>query len=118
MSHRVKVFSIVSEAEVDIFLEFPCFLYDPRSIGNLISGSSAFSKSSLYIWEFAAHLLLKPFLKDFQHKLCNVKWVQLHSRLNILWLCPSLEVEWKLTFSSLVVSAEFFQNAVILSVAL
>ena len=53
---RVKGFSIVSEAEVDVFLEFPCFLYEPMNIGNLISGSSAFSKSSLYIWKFVVHL--------------------------------------------------------------
>ena len=49
VSHTLKVFSIVSEAEVDVFLEFPCFFYDPTNVGHLISGSSAFSKSSLYI---------------------------------------------------------------------
>ena len=63
--HIVKGFSVVNEAEVDIFLEFPCFLYDPLDIGNLISGSSAFSKSSLYIWKFSIHILLKTGLKDF-----------------------------------------------------
>ena len=52
MIHRVKSFSIVNEAEVDVFLEFPSFFYDPRDVGNLISGSSAFYKSSLYIWKF------------------------------------------------------------------
>ena len=56
MIHRVKGFSVVSEAEVDVFLEFSCFLYDPMNIGNLISGSPAFSKSSLYIWKFLVHL--------------------------------------------------------------
>ena len=50
--HTIKGFSIVNEAEIDIFLEFPCFFYDPVDIGNLISGSSAFSKSSLYTWVF------------------------------------------------------------------
>ena len=50
--HQVKGFSIDNEAEVDGFLEFPCFLYDPTNVGNLISGSSAFSKPSLYIWKF------------------------------------------------------------------
>ena len=61
--HTVKGFSIISEAEVDIFLEFPYFLYDPKDIGNLISGSLAFSKSSLYIWNFSFHILVKSSLK-------------------------------------------------------
>ena len=67
MIHRVKGLSIVSEAEVDVFLEFSCFLYDPTDVDNLISGSSAFSKSSLNIWNFSVHVLLKPDLKDFEH---------------------------------------------------
>ena len=78
----VKGFSIVNEAEVDIFLEFPCFLYDPANVGNLISGSSAFSKSILYLWKFSIHILFKPRLKDFEHHLasmlnecsCTVVW--------------------------------------------
>ena len=70
--HTVKGFSIVNEAEVDVFLEFPCFLSDPVDIGNLISGSSAFSKSSLYIWKFSVHLLLKPSLQDFEHYLVSL----------------------------------------------
>ena len=65
--HTVKGFSTVSEAEVYVFLEFPCFFYDLTDVGNLISGSSAFPKSSLYIWKFLVHLLLKPSLKDFEH---------------------------------------------------
>jgi len=64
MTHRVKGFSMVNEAEVDVFLEFSCFLYDPTNVGNLISGSSAFSKFSLNIWKFSVHILLKPHLKD------------------------------------------------------
>ena len=63
--HIVKGFSIVSEA--DVFLEFSCFFCDPVVVGNFISGSSAFSEPSLYIWKFAVHLLLKPSLKDFEH---------------------------------------------------
>ena len=63
--HTVKVFSIVNDAEVDAFLEFPCFFYGLMDVGNLISGSSAFSKSSLYIQKFLVHILLKPSLKDF-----------------------------------------------------
>ena len=63
--HTVKGFSIVSEAEVDVFLELSCFFDDPTDVGNLTSGSSAFSKSSLYIWKFLVHILLKPTLRDF-----------------------------------------------------
>ena len=58
--HTLKGFSIVNEAEEDVFLEFPCFFYEPIDIGILTSGSSAFSKSSLYIWKFSVHILLKP----------------------------------------------------------
>ena len=65
--HIVKGFSVVNEAEIDVFLEFYCFFYDPMDVGNLISDSSAFSKSSWYIWNFLVHILLKPNLKDFEH---------------------------------------------------
>ena len=65
--HLVKGFSIVSEAEVDVFLELSCFFYDPKDVGNLISGSSSFSKSSLNIWEFLVHVLLKPHLEQSEH---------------------------------------------------
>ena len=61
--HTVKGFSILNEGEVDVFLEFPCFFYDPTYVGNLTSGSSAFSKSSLTIWKFTIHILLKPGLE-------------------------------------------------------
>ena len=63
----VKGFSVVNEAEVDVLLEFSCFFYDPTDIGNLISGSSVFSKSSLNIWKFSVHVLLKPSLENFEH---------------------------------------------------
>ena len=63
--HTVKSFSIINEAEVYVFLEFSCFLYDPVDVGNLISGYSAFSKSSLYIWKFSVHILLKPGMENF-----------------------------------------------------
>ena len=63
----VKGFSIVNEAEVDVFLVFPCFFYDPTDVGYLICMSSAFSKSSLYIWKFSVHVLLKPHLKNFEN---------------------------------------------------
>ena len=62
-----KGFSIVNEAELDVFLELSCFFYDPTYVGNLISGSSAFSQPSLYIWKFLVHVLLKLSLKDFEH---------------------------------------------------
>ena len=61
----------MNEAEVDVFLEFPVFLYDPTNVGNLISSSSAFSKPNLYVWKFLVHTLLKPGLKDFEYKLTN-----------------------------------------------
>ena len=64
--HSVKGFSIVNEAEVDVFLELCCFFYDPMDIGNLISGSSTFSKSILNIWMFSVHVLLKPGLENFE----------------------------------------------------
>ena len=60
--HTVKAFGVVNEAELDVLLEFPCFFYDPMNVGNLISGSSAFSKSTLNIWKFLVHVLLKPSL--------------------------------------------------------
>ena len=63
---------MVNEAEVGVFLRFPCFLYDPTNVGNLVSGSSAFSKPTLYIWNFSVHLLLKPSLKDFEHNLTSM----------------------------------------------
>ena len=63
--HTVKGFSVVNEAEVDVFLELSCFFDDPRDVGNLISGSSVFSKSSLNIWKFIVHVLLKPGLENF-----------------------------------------------------
>ena len=65
--HTVKGFGIVDKAEVDVFLEFSCLFYDPTDVGNLISGSFAFSKSSLNIWKFSAHILLKPGLENFEH---------------------------------------------------
>ena len=68
----IKGFNIVNEPEVDVFLELSCFFYDPTEIGNLISGSSAFSKSSLYIWTFSVPILLKPSLKDFEHYLTSM----------------------------------------------
>ena len=65
--HTVRGFGRLSKAEIDVFLELSCFFYDPVDVGNLISGSSAFSKSSLNMWNFMVHILLKPDLEDFEH---------------------------------------------------
>ena len=65
--HIVKVFGVVNKAEVDVFLELSCSFDDPMDVGNLISGSSAFSKTSLNIWKFSVHVLLKPGLENFEH---------------------------------------------------
>ena len=65
--HTVKGFAIVNKAEIGVFLELSHFFDDPADVGNLISGSSAFSKSSLNIWKFTVHVLLKPGLENFEH---------------------------------------------------
>ena len=67
MIHTVKGFDIVNKAEIDVFLELSCFVDDLADVGNLISGSSAFSKTSLNIWNFTVHVLLKPGLENFEH---------------------------------------------------
>ena len=65
--HTVKGFGIVNKAEIDVFLELSCFLDDPADVDNLVSGSYAFSKTSLNIWKFTVHVLLKPGLENFEH---------------------------------------------------
>ena len=70
--HRVKGFGIVNKAKADIFLELACFFDDPADVGNLISGSSAFSKPNLNIWKFTVHVLLKPGLENFEHYFISV----------------------------------------------
>ena len=67
MIHTVKGLGIVNKAEIDALLEFSCFFDDPTGVGNLISGSSAFSKSRVNIWKFMVHILVKPGLEDFEH---------------------------------------------------
>ena len=69
--HTVTSFGVVNEAEVDVVLKFSCFFYDLMDIGNLISGFSAFAKSSLYIWKFFVQELLKPALEDFEYYLAS-----------------------------------------------
>ena len=73
-------FNLINEAEVDVFLEFSCLFYDPMNVDNLISGSSGFSKSSLNIWKFPVHILLKPSLENFEH--C---FTVLYERNAIVW---------------------------------
>ena len=89
--HTIKGFSIVNKAEVDVFLEFSCFFHDPVDIGNLISGFSVFSKSSLNIWKFLVYTLLKPSLENFMHyfasmwKECNCAVVWTFFDIALLW---------------------------------
>ena len=70
--HTVKGFGIVNKAEIDVFLELSCFFNDPMDVGKLISGSSAFAKSSLNIWKFMVHILLIPGLENFEHYFASV----------------------------------------------
>ena len=121
--HTVKDFSVVNEAEVDIFLEFSCFYYDPMSVGNVTSGSSAFSKSSLNIWKFSVHVELKSSLENFVHYIagmwneynCVVLWIFFYIALlwdwnenwpfPFLWplLCfPNLLAHWVQHFNSII----------------
>ena len=117
--HTVRGFGIVNKAEVDVFLELSCFFDDPMDVGNLISGFSAFSKSSLSIWMFTVHVLLKPGLGNFEHYFASM-WDECNCAVvwTLFWHCPSLRLEWKLTFSSPVVTAEFSRFTGILSAAL
>ena len=70
--HTVKGFSVVNEVEVDVSLESSCFFYNPMDVGNLVSGSSAFSKSNLNIWKFSVHIMLKPSLENFEHYFASI----------------------------------------------
>ena len=86
---QVKGFSIVNETEINVLLGFSCFFYDPRFVGNLISGSPAFSKSSLNIWNFSVHILLKPNLENIEHYFVSV-WDECTSELQIELLSLSV----------------------------
>ena len=90
MIHTVKGFCVVNETEVDVFLEFPCFLCDPTNVGNLIPGSSAFSKPSVNIWKFLVHLVPKPGL-SITLQASEISTIVL--KLNILWHCTYLGLE-------------------------
>ena len=138
MIHRVKGFSIVNEEEIDVFLEFPWFLHDPTNVGNLISGSSTFSKSKLYILKFSVHVLLKTNFRNFEHNLvsmsneykCVVVWT--FFGITLLWdwnenwsfpvLClllsfPNLLTYWVQHFNSIIFRA-LNSSAGILSLSL
>ena len=92
--HTVKGFGIVNQAEIDVFLELFCFLHDPVNVGNLISGSSAFSKTRLNIWKFTVHVLLKPGLENFEHYFTSF-WDECNcaSSVSSFWHCISLGLE-------------------------
>ena len=119
--HMVKGFSVVNETEVDVFLEFSCFSYDPTDVGNLISGSFAFSKSSLNIWKFTVHILLKPSLENFRHHFasvwdeCNCAVVWTFFGIAFLW---DWNVNWPFPVYWKNSTAEFARFAGILSAAL
>ena len=118
MTHTIKGFSVVNEAEVDVFLELSCFFYDPTDIDNLTSGSFAFSKSSLNIWKFLPHILLKPDLENFEYYLASM-WNECNRV--VVWTFCGIAVLWdwneNWTFSSPVATAKFSKFAGILSVA-
>ena len=117
--HTVKGFGIVDKAEVDVFLELSCFFDDPLDVGNLISGSSAFSKPSLNIWKFTVHVLLKPGLENLEHYFasmwdvcsCAVVWIffgmpffkiGIKTPFPVLWLLlsfPNLLSYWRQLFN-------------------
>ena len=120
MIHTVKGFSVVNEIEIDVFLKLPCFLYDPANIGNLIAGSSTFSKPRFNIWKFLVQLMLKPSLEDFEHSLtsledeCNhpVVWTFFSTALlgnwdkdwpfPVLWPLLVFQICWHIECSTLI----------------
>ena len=89
--HTVKGFGIVNKAKISVFLELPCFFDDPVDVGNLISGSSAFSKSSLNIWKFTVHVLLKPCLENFEHYF-SIMWDECNCVL--VWTFFGIAFPW------------------------
>ena len=89
--HTLKGFGIVNKAEIDVFLEFSCFFHDPADVGNWISGSSAFSKTSLNIRNFTVHILLKPGLENFEHYFTSV-WDE--CRCAVVWAFSRISFPW------------------------
>jgi len=117
--HIVKGFGIVKKAEIDVFLELSCFFYDPADVGNLVSGSSAFSKTSFNIWKFTVHILLKPGLENFEHYFTSV-WDECNCP--VIWAFFGIAffggIGMKTDLSSPVATAEFSKFAGKLSAAL
>ena len=111
--HNFKGFSVVNKTKMDVFLEFSCFFYDPMDVDNLISGSSAFAKSSLNIWIFLVDILLKPDLENFEHYFASL-W----DEYNCVVVWTFFDTGMKLTFSSPVPLLNFFKFAGISSAAL
>ena len=101
MIHTVKGFGIVNKAEVDVFLELSCFFNDPMDVGNLISGSSAFSKTSWNIWKFTVHIMFKPGLENFEYYFTSVS-----NECN----CVVFEHSLALPFLGTGMKIEFFQS--------
>ena len=116
MWSTVKSFGMIKKAEVDIFLELTCFFCDPMDVDSLNSDSSAFSKSSLNIWKFTVHVLLKPALENFEHYFASV-WDEYSCAVVSTFFGIAFfgGLEWKLTFSSPVATTEFSTFAGILS---
>ena len=116
--HTIKGFSIVSEAEVDVFLEFSCFFCDPNRCLQFDLWFLCFFLNLIWSSGSSWFTYYSPRLAEFLALLCSHgKWIQLCGSLSILWHCPSLGLEWKLTFSSPVAAAEFSTFASILSAA-
>ena len=112
--HTIKGFSLVNEAEVDVFLELSCFFDDPTDVGYLISGSSAFAKTSLNIWKFMVHVLLKPGLENFVHYFtsnCAVVWTFFgiaflwdwneNRPFPVMWPCWVFQIFWHIEYKTL-----------------
>ena len=89
--YTIKGFGVINEAQVDVFLGLSCFFYDPAVVGNLNSGSSAFSKSSVNIWKFSVHVLLEPSLKDFEHGLASM-WNEYNCA--VVWAFFGIALLW------------------------
>ena len=117
--HTIRGFGIVNKSKIDVFLELSWFFDDPADVGNLISCSSAFSKTSLNIWEFTVHILLKPGLENFEHYFTSV-WDEYNCAVVGTFFGIALLWDWneKWTFSSPVATAEFSRFAGMLNAAL
>ena len=118
MIHTVKGIRVVNKAEIDVFLELSCFFDDPVDAGNLISGSSAFSKTALNIWKFSVHILLKPGLENFEHYFTSM-WDEFSCV--VVWVFFGIAffgIGMKADISSPVAPAEFSKFADVLSTAL